>query len=232
MKQVYSPNLGVPATRGWCLKYVDDAGNAPNRQKTARAAFNVEAAAGRIKRVFDPIPPVWVVGWLDFTTGPFTNEGHVFFVKKEGNSYLVYDSEVQSGARVILQNGQWVNLGPYKSLDELLSWFSWYNPVYIGWSTHCDGREYASDKKGKIMSEDAVRYSIRGVTGQDVPFNDKTRYEKEVKYWTGRNDVEFGKYLLGLGDQYAKALRKQVKGLEADLAKDATQLSPGKYLVK
>lgn len=141
MEQTYLPDIFVIAIAGYCLKYIDDAGNAPNRKGTAKEAFTVEKNAGRIRT--DTIPEnVWLVGWLDFTKGAYTAYGHVFFIKRTGNSYQIYDSEVQSGAR-----------NPYSSIDELIAWFGAYKPTYIGWSTHCDGREYAKEKEEEMIIE-------------------------------------------------------------------------------
>jgi len=149
MEQVYTPNVLVAAVRAFCLKYIDDAGNAPSRTATARYSWEVERNAGRIKTTTIP-ENVWLVGWLDFTAGMYTSYGHVFFIKRNGNNYQIYDSEVQSRSRVIMQNGKLVNLGYYKSIEELLSWFGAYKPKYIGWSTHCDGREYAKLKENNM----------------------------------------------------------------------------------
>ena len=139
MEQTYNPNLLTPAVAGWCLKYIDDAGGLPAtnppRTGTAKIAFNNEMAAGRIKTSLLP-ENVWLVGFLDFTKGAYKAYGHIFFIKRNVNSYQIYDSEVQSGAR-----------RPYGSIEELLAWFGAYNPKYTGWSTNCDGRQYAKEKQ-------------------------------------------------------------------------------------
>lgn len=71
--------------------------------------------------------------------------------------------------------------------------------------------DYDDETKWKLgdtnMKEDAVRYSILGVTGGE----ELKEYEKEVRYWTGRDQVEFARYLYALGDSYALELRKQLK---------------------
>lgn len=170
MEQVYTPNVLVPAVAGWCLAYVDDAGNAPNRTATARYAFQVEQRAGRIRS--DTIPEnVWLVGWLDFTAGMYTTYGHVFLFKRNGNSYQIYDSEVQSGAR-----------RPYGSIQELLAWFGAYKPVYTGWSTHCDGREYARIK------EDIVKPTRNQVIDTfNIYLLKPPVDEKQINYYLGQD---------------------------------------------
>lgn len=175
MEQVYTPRINTPAIAGWCLKYIDDAGDAPNRTATARYSWEVERNAGRIRT--DAIPEnIWLVGWLDFTAGMYTTYGHVFFIKRNGNSYQIYDSEVQSGQR-----------RPYGSIEELLAWFGAYKPKYLGWSTHCDGREYArikennmaiiqnqenwfqrvNDTHQRILNRDISRDSFKSFVGKD-----------------------------------------------------------------
>lgn len=153
MIQVYNPNFGVGAIRGWCLKYVDDAGNAPARKGTAKAAFYAEQGAGRIRGGDSPVG-VWVVGFADFTAGPFTKEGHVFFMKHNGNGrYEIRDSEVGAGAR-----------GPYGSIGELLAWFGAYKPKILGWSTDCDGRQYVKEVKMGLL-DDGARKDLCNILG-------------------------------------------------------------------
>lgn len=160
MIQVFTPNLSVGAARGWCLKYVDDAGSAPVRRPTAKAAFYAERDSGRIDGSIDSPLGVIVVGFLDFTSGPYTAEGHVFFMKNLGGGrYQIWDSEVAAGARK-----------PYGSLAELTSWFGAYKPRYIGWSGSCDGRSYATkeDDMAKPTEQD-VRNIVREIWG--IPAN-------------------------------------------------------------
>lgn len=133
-QQTYKPNVHIAAKRGWCLKYVDDAGNAPTRRPNAKAAYDAEKKAKRI-RTSTPPQNVWVVGFLSFGAGQYQAYGHVFFMKYKGNGkYEIRDSETNAGARSI-----------YPSINAILAWFGNYKPRYIGWSTHCDGREYAKE---------------------------------------------------------------------------------------
>ena len=196
MEQVYSPNLLIIAIAGYCLKYIDDAGNAPIRTGTAKKAYNVELAAGRIRG--DIIPEVvWLVGWLDFTKGKYTEEGHVFFIRRIGVDYTIYDSEVQSGARK-----------PYKSIEELLAWFKVYAPVYIGWSTHCDGREYAKGKGDNMPTREVVIAYFNQWEGTNPT-------ESEIQDYTNPNrSVEAAwRYLMDklLESQKSRAIRNDKK---------------------
>jgi len=127
-RQTYTPNVKIGATRGWCLKYIDDAGNAPARTANADIAYTNERNAKRIRTTTPPVG-VWVVGYMSLVGQP----GHVFFILNKGNGvYEIRDSETQSGARSV-----------YTSIASVLAWYSNYAPVYRGWSTHCDGRQYA-----------------------------------------------------------------------------------------
>lgn len=139
-KQKFKPNVGIKAIRGWCLKYVDDAGSAPRRTPNARSAMNVELAANRVKKTMPPVG-VWVVGFLDMRRGAYANYDHVFLMKYLGGGmYEIRDSETNSGARSV-----------YRSINEILAWFGAYAPVYVGWSTTCDGRQYAEYVKPKAV---------------------------------------------------------------------------------
>ena len=84
----------------------------------------------------------------------------------------------------------------------------------------------------ETMKEDGVRLMIRGATGQDLPFGNREIYEKEVKNWIGSNQTDFGKYILGLGEQFSRPMRARITELEKQLAQEATILTKGKYLVQ
>lgn len=134
VRQTYEPNLNIGAQSGWCLQYVDDAINAPARTPNARAAYLNELNAGRIDTGHAPIG-VWVVGFLGFSRGQYTDYGHVFLMRKrEDGSIEIHDSEVHSGAR-----------GIYNSIEELMNWMGNYAPDYLGFSYCCDGRRIAED---------------------------------------------------------------------------------------
>lgn len=184
MIQVHTPNFGVGARRGWCLAYVDDAGGVearvPPRTGTAKAAFYNEQGAKRIRGGDSP-QGLWVVGFLDFTAGPFTVQGHVFFMKHNGGGrYEIRDSEVGAGAR-----------GPYGSLAELTAWFGAYKPRFIGWSTHCDGRQYVKERetmeKTNINTARIIAYAFLGTDGRDGRGNARN----------GQRDGDLNKYHVG-----------------------------------
>ena len=134
VRQTYNPNINIGARSGWCLQYVDDAINAPARTPSARAAYLNELNAGRINTGHAPIG-VWVVGFLDFSRGQYTEYGHVFLMRKRGDGSIeIHDSEVHSGAR-----------GIYNSIEELMSWMGNHGPDYLGFSYCCDGRQIAEN---------------------------------------------------------------------------------------
>lgn len=134
VRQTYNPNINVGAQSGWCLQYVDDAISAPSRTPSAQTAYLNELNAGRINTGPAPVG-VWVVGFLGFSRGQYTEDGHVFLMRKrEDGSIEIHDSEVHSGAR-----------GIYNSIEELMNWMGNYAPDYLGYSYCCDGRCIAED---------------------------------------------------------------------------------------
>ena len=172
MAQVYNPNLNIPAQRGWCLKYVDDATNAPSRTPRARAAYLNELNAGRINTGELPWDE-WVYGFLDFTVGEYTGDGHVFIIKRHQGGIDIHDSEVHSGARNV-----------YHSIEELLAWFGMYRPVYTGWSGSCDGRtmqEAVRDRQDEINFLNGLYHQI---LERDVDDAAKQHYLSQIdKGW-------------------------------------------------
>lgn len=134
VRQIYEPNLNIGAQSGWCLQYVDDAINSLTRSPNAQTAYLNELNAGRINTGPAPVG-VWVVGFLGFSIGQYTEDGHVFLMRKrEDGSIEIHDSEVHSGAR-----------GIYNSIEELMNWMGNYGPDYLGYSYCCDGRCIAED---------------------------------------------------------------------------------------
>lgn len=134
VRQIYEPNLNIGAQSGWCLQYVDDAISSLTRSPNAQTAYLNELNAGRINTGPAPVG-VWVVGFLGFSRGQYTEDGHVFLMRKrEDGSIEIHDSEVHSGAR-----------GIYNSIEELMNWMGNYGPDYLGFSYCCDGRRIAED---------------------------------------------------------------------------------------
>ena len=134
VRQIYEPNLNIGAQSGWCLQYVDDAINSLTRSPNAQTAYLNELNAGRINTGPAPIG-IWVIGFLGFSRGQYTEDGHVFLMRKrEDGSIEIHDSEVHSGAR-----------GIYNSIEELMNWMGNYGPDYLGYSYCCDGRCIAED---------------------------------------------------------------------------------------
>jgi hypothetical protein len=134
VRQIYEPNLNIGARSGWCLQYVDDAISSLTRSPNAQTAYLNELNAGRINTGHAPVG-VWVIGFLGFSRGQYTEDGHVFLMRKrEDGSIEIHDSEVHSGAR-----------GIYNSIEELMNWMGNYGPDYLGYSYCCDGRCIAED---------------------------------------------------------------------------------------
>jgi hypothetical protein len=134
VRQIYEPNLNIGAQSGWCLQYVDDAINSLTRSPNAQTAYLNELNAGRINTGPAPVG-VWVIGFLGFSRGQYTEDGHVFLMRKRADGSIeIHDSEVHSGAR-----------GIYNSIEELMNWMGNYGPDYLGYSYCCDGRCIAED---------------------------------------------------------------------------------------
>ena len=129
VRQIYNPNINIGAQSGWCLQYVDDAISSLTRSPNAQTAYLNELNAGRINTGPAPVG-IWVIGFLGFSRGQYTEDGHVFLMRKrEDGSIEIHDSEVHSGAR-----------GIYNSIEELMNWMGNYGPDYLGYSYCCDGR--------------------------------------------------------------------------------------------
>lgn len=134
VRQIYEPNLNIGARSGWCLQYVDDAINSLTRSPNAQTAYLNELNAGRINTGPAPVG-IWVIGFLGFSIGQYTEDGHVFLMRKRADGSIeIHDSEVHSGAR-----------GIYNSIEELMNWMGNYGPDYLGYSYCCDGRCIAED---------------------------------------------------------------------------------------
>lgn len=154
-EQVYTPNINIPAKPAKCLQYIDDAGNAPERSPTAKSAFLKEQTAGRVKLSEFP-NKVWVVAWFEFTKGSYTypngytiyykDAWHIAFVRRDGNTLEIHDSEVHSGSRK-----------SYGSIGEIEAWFVEYGTKYVGWSTNCDGRQYAKEINMPYISDEELK---------------------------------------------------------------------------
>ncbi|MBR3055294.1 MAG: hypothetical protein IKG63_05680 [Streptococcus sp.] len=138
-KQLIMPNVNIGATPGWCLKYVDDAVNAPQRTSTAQIAHDSAKAKGWVKPNTDFPKNVWFVLFWSINRGANTGQGHVALAFVNSNGLMqIHDSEVHSGTR-----------GVYSSVAEIDNWFSNFGLVYLGWSIGLDGAQLiASDGNG------------------------------------------------------------------------------------
>lgn len=181
-RQKYKPNVGIKAARGWCLKYVDDAGKAPTRRPNARAALDAEIKAKRLRTSVPPID-VWVVGFLDLRAGQWAGDDHVFFMKRLSNGkYEIRDSEVQAGAR-----------GVYRSIAEIVAWFGAYKPVYVGWSTHCDGRQYVEEYTPKPTKKSNAAIAEEVLAGKWGNGNDRLNALTKAGYNYAQVQAEVNK---------------------------------------
>jgi len=78
------------------------------------------------------------------------------------------------------------------------------------------------------MTEDGVRFGILAVTGGKLIDN----YEKEVKYWTGRDSTEFSKYLYGMSDYFMVPAHREIAALKKQLADTSGGYEPATVYIK
>jgi len=131
VRQIAYPNINVPAIRGYCLKYVDDGVNAPQRKPTAQSSWDSNSD----KRSGEPPVGVWVPIFFSLTKGPYSGLGHVAWAFNHGDGWIeIHDSETQPKARAV-----------YRSINEVLAWFANYSPIYLGWSLSVDGAKMVQE---------------------------------------------------------------------------------------
>lgn len=189
----FNPNINVEA--GDCYMYQRMSFGLPAIEPSAWAAWE-NAKYKHADRNFPSGVSVPIFfDWSGTINGVYARYGHAAVMSADGKVY----SSPLSGA-----GHAWFN-----SIDDLIRAFGG-TMTYVGWTEDIANIRVI---KENTMSEDAVRMGILGVTGGQPLAN----YEKEVKYWTGRTPDEFCKYLYGLGDYYALALRKENDSLKKQL---------------
>lgn len=160
-KQLIIPNINIGATAGWCLKYVDDTVNAPQRSVNAQIAYNIANTKGWVKADTAFPKNVWFVLFWSINRGPNTGQGHVALAYVNSNGAMqIHDSEVHSGSR-----------GVYSSLAEISNWFANFGFQYLGWSIGVDGAQLIADD-GNDNNDDNnkgdLEMFIAKCTGEDV----------------------------------------------------------------
>lgn len=132
-KQLVTPNYQIGATRGWCLQYVDDAVNAPNRTATAQLAYESAKSKGWVRNDTNLPKGMWSILFWSINNGQYAGYGHValVYVNAQG-AMAIHDSEVHAGAR-----------SAYGSLQEVANWFAsgGTSITFLGWSLGVDGRQ-------------------------------------------------------------------------------------------
>lgn len=134
--QVATPNVNVPAYSGWCLQYVDDGVNAPNRQPSAQASWEYAKRTGVAHENQEPPNNVWVPVYYSINSGIYAGLGHVAWYYSDGKTTKIYDSEYGSGRRSV----------PYGGGAELIQ-FMGYQMSYLGWSEAVDGKRMVEKAK-------------------------------------------------------------------------------------
>lgn len=169
------PNLTVNALRGYCLKFLDDGVNAPNRQPTAQKSYDIENKNGNTRTGEPPIG-VWVPIFFSLNKGSFAGLGHVAWAFNHGNGWIeIQDSETRPGARAI-----------YRNIQEVLNWFGNHGIVYLGWSYWIDGVKMVEDftpqvpapiptglqNTGRIAAKGTAKVTVDALHVRNDPSND------------------------------------------------------------
>lgn len=170
IRQKTSPNLSVPAIRGWCLKFVDDAVSAPSRKPTAQAAFDTENANGHV-RGGDPPVGLWVPIFFSLNKGSYAGLGHVAWAFNHGNGWIeIHDSETRPGARPV-----------YTNIGQVLAWFANHGIQYLGWSYWVDGIQVVEDytpvsnaNSSRKESKGAATVLVDALNVRNEPNNEST----------------------------------------------------------
>lgn len=197
MEQIKTPNLNAYGRRGWCLEYVDNANGTPYalppRLPSARAAFEAERNAGRI-RTSDLPMGVWVVVFFDLTKGQYKDLDHIALARRNfDETVTIYDSEVAGKARPA-----------YNSIKELEAWFGNHGAKYVGWSPQVSGtvlaKEVPSKKGGKAKGTATVivdALNVRNSPSTNSPIaavykkNDRFNYDS----WSIENGFVWLSYI-------------------------------------
>lgn len=163
--QLVEPNVLLKSTyyRARCLEWVDDAiglpKHAPSRVPRAMLAYENELRAGRISMGELPLN-IWVIIFFSFQVGEYAEDGHVAFAKRTENGMMIYDSDYACGARN----------RPYGSIDEVLNYFNFYRPKYLGYSVACDGRQIAKEEykeeEEELITKTMVNTASRFILGR------------------------------------------------------------------
>lgn len=192
VRQLVTPNLNKPAIRGYCLKYVDDAVNAPLRQATAQGAYNLESANGNV-RAGDPPVGVWVPIFFSLTKGAFAGLGHVAWAYNHGNGWIeIHDSETATSARAV-----------YSSIAQVTSWFGNFGCTYLGWSYWVDGVHVVEDFTPATAQASTDRIAAKGtatVTANYLPVcNEPTQASGEVARYVKGQSFTYDSYQVNDG---------------------------------
>lgn len=192
IRQIATPNLNVPATAGWCLKYVDDAVKAPNRQPTAQAAWNVENKNGNTRTGEPPIG-VWVPIFFSLAKGDFAGLGHVAWAYNHGNGWIeIHDSETATKRRAV-----------YTNIAQVTAWFGAFGCTYLGWSYWVDGVRAVEDYTPATTQPATGRIEKRGtatVTANYVPIcNEPTNASPEIARYGKGQSFNYDSYQINDG---------------------------------
>lgn len=187
-----TPNVNVPAESGWCLQYVDDGVNAPNRQPSATASWEYAKRTGVAHPNEEPPNNVWVPVYYSIDSGRYAGLGHVAWYYSDGKTAKIYDSEYGARRRD----------RPYANGAELFQ-FMGYKMSYLGWSEAVDGvrvvkpkptekpkpMEKPQEKKEEVNLDMYVIYNLNNKCHYICDgFNARwIKSERELKFYKGED---------------------------------------------
>lgn len=192
--QVATPNVNVPAYSGWCLRYVDDGVNAPNRQPSAQASWEYAKRTGVAHENQEPPNNVWVPVYYSINSGIYAGLGHVAWYYSDGKTTKIYDSEYGSGRRSV----------PYGGGAELIQSMG-YQMSYLGWSEAVDGKRMVEkvkelpnkpDEKKEVNLDMYIIYNLNNNAHYVCDgFNARwVKTERELDFYLGQdghNKIKF-----------------------------------------
>lgn len=161
-KQLVTPNIGISATAGMCLQYVDNALSAVDRTCTAQIAHDTAQDKGWVTANQNYPQNVWFVVFWSIDNGDYAGLGHVALAYVDSvGSMQIHDSEVHRGAR-----------RPYTSLAELSSWFGSVGTqmTYLGWSIGVDGVKLIEEEIETTDEEAKVAQVVPELKGKKMTY--------------------------------------------------------------
>lgn len=215
--QLVKFNTNVKYRGGWCLEAVQKGFNSLHWYATAYKQWEAEPN----KHMGRPIKGLEVPVYFSIEGNA---AGHIAVVLSDGR--------VASASYA----GNHDSMAIHANIDQLIKDYAdgGVKLKYLGWGEHCANLRVV-EKKGDVMSEEEAKTLFR------FGLHREPENEKAWKPYVGMTFAKASKAIMQSQEWlsqnhvtkigYAES-QKKVKSLESELAKDAVQLKPGKYLFK